>query len=99
MVSVQYITETGGRQERIKKVEISVTVVCASVKIVKIRRMVNKMGGSSAKVCLPASCKIGRWGGGHHILLFCYLLNRDYRNTPNGGRAFLGLIFETSEEM
>ena len=45
VVSVQYITETGGGQERTRKLEISVAVVCTSAKIVKIRRMVNKMGG------------------------------------------------------
>ena len=39
-------------------------------------------GAPQAKVGLPASFKIGRWGGGggggrHHILSFCYLINRD----------------------
>ena len=69
-----------------QKLEISLAVVCTSVKILKIRRMVNKMGGGGGGhlklkwVYLPHS-KLE--GGGHHILLFCYLLNRDYHNTPN----------------
>ena len=61
VVSVQYITETEGGQERTKKLEISMAVVCTSVKILKIRRMVNKNGGPpQAKVGLPASFKSGR---------------------------------------
>ena len=49
VVSVyQYITETGGGQKRTRKLEISVAVVCTSAKIVKIRRMVNKMGGGTS---------------------------------------------------
>ena len=50
MVSVQYITETGGGQERIKKLEISMAAVCMPVKILKIRRMVNKRGGGHVKL-------------------------------------------------
>ena len=58
MVSVRYITETGGGQERTRKLEISVAVVCTSAKIFKIRRMVNKMEGRHFKlkwVYLPHS--------------------------------------------
>ena len=69
LVSVQYITETGGGQEKTKKLEISVAVVCTSVKILKIRRMVNKMGGGGGRhlkvtwVYLPHSKLEGDEGG------------------------------------
>ena len=45
VISVQHIAETGGEQERTRKLKISMAAVCMSVKILKIRRMVNKMGG------------------------------------------------------
>ena len=50
------------------------------------------MGGAhQAEVSLLASEKMEGGEGGHHILIFRYLFNRNYR-------PFLGLIFETSEE-
>ena len=48
LASVQYITETGAGQERTKKLKISVAVVCRSVKILKIRKMVNKTVATSS---------------------------------------------------
>ena len=83
MVSVQYIPETGDGQERTKKLKTTVAVVCTSVRILKIRKMVNKMGGyvKLKWVYFPHSKMEAR--GEDHILLFCYLLNRDYRDTPN----------------
>ena len=59
-----------------KKLKIYVAAVCTSVKILKIRRMVNKIGGHLKLkwVYLPHS-KLEGGGGG--------LLNRDYRHTPS----------------
>ena len=50
-------------------------------KILEIRRVVKKGGHVKLKwVYLPHS-KMGVRRG-HHILLFCYILNRNYHNTP-----------------
>ena len=62
MVSVQYITETGGGQERTEKLKSSVGIVCTSVKVLKIRKMVNKMGATSGFTCLIQKWKLE--GGG-----------------------------------
>ena len=66
MVSVQYITKTGSGQERTKELEISMTAVCTSVKIIKIRRTVNEMGGHVKLkwIHLPHSKMEGGEGGG-----------------------------------
>ena len=65
VVIVQYITKTRGEGKESNKVEISVAVVCTSVKILKIRRMVNKIRGHLKLTCvyLPHS-KLEGGGGG-----------------------------------